>query len=175
MRKVKSSRYPAIDVYASARQFVEATIHAGSQKPPMIFALITNCAFAIELLLKTLIALENGDEFPNDHSLFRLYQKLRTDTKKEIEDGWKTHCNSPPIQKMAAFVQAEQEHPVDLRLSKCLLESENAFISFRYAFERSEKPLPAFFLSGFEQVLAGIILRQHPEFASQHPRMAAEA
>lgn len=173
--RLKKLKAPPIEIYATACQFVFLTGFASNQQPPMVFPLITNCCLSIELLLKTLVASENNDEFPTDHSLFRLFQALQQPTKDEIAKGWKEHCATPPIVSLAELCRVTEGAAPDLSLATNLKEAEEGFVRFRYAFDRVSKPLPAFFLSGLERVLMNVILTRHPDFIDRHPRFVPES
>jgi len=119
-------------------------------------------AFASELYLKCLFALETGRQ-ASGHELRGLFLLLSEDTRFEIERQWDEYCAMPHrIRVYDAIKQLEgYDVPRDLRWS--LKAGNDAFVSLRYIHEPNHIA-PKFLLGDFHVILREVILAKKPEW-----------
>jgi hypothetical protein len=117
-------------------------------------------AFAIELLLKSLLLLE-GTEPSKTHNLAALFRMLHPNTRRNIVDVW----DAGPLAQLDAFCN-ELGLPSDL--PSALVKCGSAFENLRYAHEDPNKPV--FYLGALPRLLQDRISGLHPDWVVWVPR-----
>jgi hypothetical protein len=121
--------------------------------------LATNASFALELYLKCLLSLEQG-QMPHGHDLHELFHALSDTTQSELtRDHRKFLCSQPELVVRARMLGL----PTDLE--ELLKLGKNAFIDFRYAHERIS-PGTDFALNGLTYCVRQRILKLQPSWGS---------
>src|SRR5207302_6440823 len=125
------------DIFIVAEQFWRATRTLRREEdkvPPVVCA-----ALALELYLKSLLAMQPGAKVPIDHNLKRLFDRLdapsqaqirayfrpyEAETEGNVDQAYRTRGKTPPAGDLFDFV---------LRASK------DAFATYRYIYEQGLK------------------------------------
>jgi len=139
--------YTAGDVYNQANNFLKASsvlsekLLLSHDLNTYISPYITVTSLAIELYLKTLYLIEKGTGIavPRKHNLRKLYGLLGGDSQKFIKISYDEHITKDPI-----TCNIKKSRPdVDLELETVLEEMSEAFVNWRYIFEKRAKGFPA--------------------------------
>jgi hypothetical protein len=114
-------------------------------------------AFAVELLMKCLCAMDGGKLW--GHKLKTdLFDKLSLSRQQEIRKRYNRIIRSDPLyQKIRRDLPTE-----NMGLDKCLKDSNEAFEEYRYVFENRRKPPKPYKGTVLIDILRGIILEEHP-------------
>lgn len=110
-------------------------------------------AFAIELLLKCLLALE-GTEIPETYKLDVLFRRISHKKKRRIEELWDLNARS----KVKQFCKA---HGLPDDLPNAMVECASAFENMRYIYE---EPETRFYIGDLGQQLIDVIVEIKPEW-----------
>ena len=116
--------------------------------PPMLFhiPMIVNGAFAIEITFKAILT-KNQIEYGKEHNLAVLFLKLPESFRREI---------------VGSFIQTAPEYLDMRRLSDELIILSNAFVDWRYGFEKNSVPaLDMRFLSVFANAAICVMLSHY--------------
>lgn len=114
-----------------------------------LVASATNLALAAELYLKSLIILLHMD-IPNTHELWVIFRRLPLELRREIEKEFDSSCESLPEQavglQLDLWAGGEPETPLPdipsegkYDLKSVLRRSSNAFVTWRYIYEKGEE------------------------------------
>ena len=82
-----------------------------------MYPCVVNGAFACELFLKAIIDVSSSHGIPKSHKLKELFLALDQNARNFIETEYTSNCSYP--------------------LNDLLVESDNAFVEWRYAYERN--------------------------------------
>lgn len=126
----------------------------------LIAPMLTMEAFAVELLLKSLLLAE-GKEPGKIHDLAALFRKLHPNTKRTIVDAW----DAGPRAQINSLC-TEKGFPSDL--PNALVTCGRAFENLRYAHEDPSKPV--FYLGKLPRLLTDQISSSYPEWVHWVPR-----
>jgi hypothetical protein len=150
--------------FVSAEAFLEvckalvAETRRGNRRI-LSLALATNAAFALEMYLKCLLSLEQG-QAPHGHDLHKLFHALSSSTQSELTKDHEQFQNSNP----ASMAEAHQLGlPTDLE--ELLKRGRNAFADFRYAHEQIPSGTD-FALNGLTYCVQQRILKLQPDWDS---------
>jgi hypothetical protein len=120
----------------------------------IILPMLTMQAFAIELLLKCLILIDDADP-PYVHKLKQLFDLLASETRDEVVRRW----DEGPRKKIEQIaIQFSFSSDLPSSLEAC----GDAFVQLRYAFDKPEKLM--FHLDGLPIVLVDVIALKQPNF-----------
>lgn len=162
----KLRNYSAGEVFSTTVQFSLGCNYLSRVDPPLVFSLLANVAFSIELLFKTLIILDGKPPIRNTHNLNSLFKKLSPDTQNAIQQEWDALIRVGTKREALDFLAANGDR-FDRQLTTALALAADAFVEFRYAHEMIK--LPAMYLQGLEQRIVGMILRREPDFEKLIP------
>ena len=140
----------------------------------MIMARVTNHAFALELYLKCLIAIETNAKPPRGHNHKDLFNALTKRSQQRAESYYNEHMRCDPGTPgwIAEYRQQGMDPNDFLNLRVALSKAVGAFEMYRYAYERN---LTSYMLGPLEPVVRQIILEQKPEWvASAQPTPTCE-
>ncbi|GEM_PF-2487944 len=108
-----------------------------------------NLSFAIELLLKLIFNITQGEMITNEHRLDQIYSGLNEDVKEKIDiefNHFKTHRSEKlsPIKLSFNTHQhnaddLHEKHPSDSSVIHLLKTHSNGFIKWRYLYEVEDK------------------------------------
>jgi len=156
-------------ILKSADAFQEASIlaleHATEHKEQTFFlasVYVVNAAFAVELFLKCLLAVESG-QIPETHNLKDLFNQVSKESRGKIR---KRH-NERALNH-AVLSGTRERVGIKTDLDSLLEDSQDVFTHFRYLFEGVQnrtKPL-GFVLDLFGQIVRDRILDLRPEWLS---------
>jgi hypothetical protein len=116
-------------------------------------------AFASELYLKCLLCLETG-KAPQTHNLKTLFDALKPETKRRLEELWDAEIRTPKRQKVLDHIRTLPERDkLRTDLPSVLKLGANAFQELRYFYEAKQS---FFLLSDFPNLLRAVILERMP-------------
>jgi hypothetical protein len=124
-----------------------------------------NGAFAVELYLKCLLAVE-GSQIPDTHNLKTLFNQLSRQSKDKIRKRHNRLAKEHPV--LSGF---RQRLGIKTDLDSLLEDGQDVFIQFRYMFEGIPdriKPV-GFALEMFGRIVRNRILDLRPELLSDEP------
>ncbi len=119
-------------------------------------AIVMNASFALETYLKCLAALESG-LFLRGHDTLKLFRKLRSETQSALRAYHDKYISGKPE------FEAAKKKGIKVDLDSLLKRGRNAFVDFRYAFEK----VPVgrdWGVGGLNQAIREEILKLHPEW-----------
>jgi hypothetical protein len=115
--------------------------------------------FASELYLKCLLCLETG-KVPQTHNLKTLFDALKPETKRRLEELWDADVRKPQRQKVLDHVRTFPEgDKLRIDLPSVLELGANAFQELRYLYEAGQS---FFLLSDFPNLLRAVTLERMP-------------
>ena len=157
--------------YHSTKTFLTVAIKNPTipelDRKSFLYPQVTVCAFACEVYLKCIYAIEHDGQLLDGHHLKDLFDTLSEQNKKFIEMGWSNMAAHNP-----GFKTTEEMRPGKYKhdLISCLEEGARAFETYRYAYEG--KQLQGWALGNLPEVLRGVILHLKPEWKRKlHPSL----
>lgn len=173
-KPARPASYDAKDVFFNALRF-NATCEYLLQIDPggplgrlantVVLPQLALSALTLELLLKTLTALQNGAPIPQTHNLGALFRNLDRNTRQLIEDRWAPILTvSLPRWEYARRTTSSGATTIPSTLDAMLIEASHAFEQFRYSFESSPRALPNYYVDQLRQVLIAVILAKRPDW-----------
>jgi hypothetical protein len=178
----QSKQTPTIDPYRILQQahkfFVaqETLYEKVTAVPPsaddLVIPALVLSAFASELFLKGLIAIETGKAPPQGHDLYLLFKKLSAPTRHRLEEMWNWYAHG----RKAAWdgLEKERGNPVPRDLPRCLRMATGAFQGMRYHYEPSAINYQ-FILDDLPHVLGLMAMELKPESAGKPPDWKSDA
>jgi hypothetical protein len=161
MANLKTKPDPKL-AFTSAEAFLEvckvlcAAVRNGNTRI-LALALATNAAFALEMYLKCLLLLEQG-QAPRGHDLHKLFHALSSTTQSQLTKDHEELVKSNPDWAATA---SKLGVPTDLE--ELLKRGRNAFADFRYAHEQIPSGTD-FALNGFTYCVRERILNSQPDW-----------
>jgi|SRR5262245_5853139 len=156
-------------ILKSADAFQEASIlalkRATEDKDQTFFlasVYVVNAAFAVELYLKCLLAVESG-QIPETHNLKELFNQVSRESRDKIRKRHKELASNH-----AVLSGARERVGIKTDLDSLLEDSQDLFTHFRYLFEgvrNRTKPI-GFALDLFGQIVRNRILDLRSEWLS---------
>jgi hypothetical protein len=128
------------------------------QVPSRFFPWSVLCAFSLELYLKCLLIMENGNA-PETHNLKELFRNLKRQTKAELKKQYYLKMQTDPVGKM----RLERGEAVDLESD--LETSKDAFVRMRYAYEGNLRDGAGFNVGVLANRIREHVLKIHPDWA----------
>ena len=123
-------------------------------------------AFASELYLKCLLCLEIGT-VPQTHNLKTLFDALKPETKRRLEELWGADIRRPERQRLLDHIRSlPGRDKLRLDLPSVLKLGANAFQELRYLYETKQS---FFLLSDFPNLLRMVILERMPWWGAIRP------
>jgi HEPN domain-containing protein len=122
-------------------------------------ALATNAAFSLEIYLKCLLLLEEGDA-RRGHDIYKLFHELNSSTQSELTKAHDAFVRSKP-----SLVSEMRGKRLSTDLKELLKRGRNAFVNFRYTYEQVT-PKSDFALNGLTYCIRERILKLRPEWKS---------
>ena len=130
-----------------------------------LFASATNLALAVELYLKSLMILLRMD-IPNTHELWTIFKRFPSELRSAIESQFDSSLDSVPGQTVALqldiWAGGEPKAPLPdiptdekYDLKSLLKRCNNAFVTWRYIYERGEQGKHVLF--EYEYVRLGVL------------------
>lgn len=119
-------------------------------------AIVTNASFALETYLKCLVALQSG-LFLRGHDTRKLFRKLRSETQSALRAYHDKYISGKPE------FEAAKKKGIKVDLDSLLKRGRNAFVDFRYAYEKISVGRD-WGVGGLNQALREEILKLHPEW-----------
>ncbi len=125
----------------------------------VVSSYFTNLSFAGEVFLKCLLLMRTGTLL-HGHNLKELYEKQIEIDRVAIEEVYKKEVESKAVYKAMKMKNPK----VDLELSSTLKEAGDAFLEWRYLYEKQPPPVRTLF--SFVQVLPKYIIGIDPGLES---------
>ena len=155
----------ALSIFIVAEQFWSATRILRREQdqpssPPVVCA-----AFALELYLKSLIAMRPGARVPSDHNLKRLFDGLDAHTQGQIRAYFQPYEAETQIYLDQAYSGAGKSRPAGDLFDFVLRASQGAFVSFRYIYEKGLRANQGWGADRIMQAARNVILDRNPEWA----------
>jgi len=124
-----------------------------------------NCAFAVELYLKCLLAVEDS-QIPDTHNLKTLFNQLSRESRGKIRKRHDGLAKDHPV--LSGF---RQSLGIKTDLNSLLEHGQDVFIQFRYMFEGIPDRIEpvGFALEMFGRIVRNRILDLRPELLSDEP------
>lgn len=117
-------------IFRQGEQYHQAALQLSQTN--LVLPYTVNAAFALELYLKCLVALERApNHIPKQHDLFKLFEMLNPETQASLVNDFRMEVAKDPNKASAL---AEHLGFTD-DLWHELGSSKDAFVLFRYAFE----------------------------------------
>src|SRR5262249_46370125 len=152
---------------AVAEQFWKATniLHDGwriAPNPPIVCA-----AFALELYLKCLIAMEPGkkNRAPKCHNLHTLFHLLDAETQSQIRARFKPYESEQEELASRAYAAQGMARSLGTIFDFILNASQDAFEKYRYIHEKGLEANQGWGADRIMQAARRVILDRHPEWA----------
>jgi hypothetical protein len=155
---------PEKKAFVSAEAFLEvckvlvAAIQSGN-RGILALTLATNASFTLEMYLKCLLSLEQG-QAPRGHDLHKLFHVLSSTTQSELTKDHEGFLNSKP-----ELVARARKLGLPTDLEELLKRGRNAFTDFRYAHEQIPSGTD-FALNGLTYCVRQRILKLRPDWVS---------
>lgn len=121
-------------------------------------------AFASELYLKCLIALETG-RAAQGHDLLALFKSVGKETQANIDRRWSEYVMSPQQQRHYAGLASLVGHSIPTDLNWALKNGGSGFVELRYLHEGDDGS--KFLLGDFPDILRAEVLLQKPEWSNR--------
>jgi len=172
-KQVKPPSDP-IKIYVQAEQFrfADAVLRRDPRmnSSPEYFSYvgipsIVLSAFASELYLKCLLALE-GKDVPKTHNLKTIFKRLRGKTQNRLTDRWTTYLKT--TEDGIRLVNKYENYDASDLLT-VLADGSNTFDEIRYSFERT--PKTEFVISNLPWLIRDEILDLKPEWKTTGPKV----
>jgi hypothetical protein len=148
--------------FVTAEAFLEiCKVSLGARKAGNMrilnLAMATNAAFALEMYLKCLLLLENGEAPPRTHDVQDLFHALNESTQSDLTKDHKKFFHDTPTAVEQARVSG-----TPTKLEELLKLGRHAFVDFRYAHEQIPSDTD-WALNGLTYCVRERLLKQQPE------------
>jgi HEPN domain-containing protein len=158
--------------FVSAESFLEVAkvlLDAVEQGHTRILtlALATNSSFALEMYLKSLLLVENGDA-PRTHDIHDLFHALKESTRRDLttdHDKW--------VSEHPGFVEQATKEGLPTDLEELLKLGKDAFSKFRYSHEKIPSETN-WGLNALSFCVSQRLLQLHPEWKTALDELAKE-
>jgi hypothetical protein len=156
----------ALNIFVVAEQFWRATNTLRTDDwrtaptPPIVCA-----AFALELYLKCLIAME-GKKPPLSHDLKKLFRRLDAETQNEIRARFKPYENEAEELANRAYSNQGLARPPGAIFDFVLEAGRDAFEVYRYIHEKGLRANQGWGADRIMQAARRAILDRHPDWAA---------
>jgi hypothetical protein len=131
---------------------------AGDWHPELLVPDIVVTAFACEIYLKCLIAIDRKTNPPYWHELDRLYGKLSQDLKSNLQRKWEQYLSTS--KQRQRIESGTKEMPQSL--ARAIKYHADHFEDFRYIYEMSDPK--EFYLNGLLNILRNTALEFFPKW-----------
>jgi hypothetical protein len=150
------------NIFIVAEQFWRATRILRREEdrvPPVVCA-----ALALELYLKSLIAMRPGAKVPSDHNLKRLFDCLDSSTQAQIRAYFQPYETETGLLLDHAYRAAGKTRPAGDLFGFVLRASRGAFLTYRYIYEKGLEANQGWGADRIMQAARNVIIDRHPEW-----------